>query len=98
MACRLASLNNVGTGSLSDCDNLLDTQDCHGYPQTVFMTGFLTRVTNPRGIQTMTSYQAFDAPSTDSPVRIEAPEVALTTITRDGFGKPLQVTRCGPGG
>jgi YD repeat-containing protein len=65
---------------------------------TEYLSGFQTRVTNPRGYPTTTSYQVFDAPGTDAPVRIDAPQGVVTTITRDGFGKPLQVTRSGPGG
>ncbi len=65
---------------------------------TNYLSGFQTMVTNPRGFKTTTSYQLFDAPSTDAPVRITAEEGVSTVITRDGFGKPLQVTRTGPGG
>lgn len=65
---------------------------------TEYLTGFLTQVTNPRGFKTTTSYQVFDSPSVDAPVRINAEEGVSTVITRDGFGKPLQITRSGPGG
>jgi len=65
---------------------------------TDYLPGFQTMVTNPRGFKTTTSYQLFDAPNMDSPVRITAEEGVSTVITRDGFGKPLQVTRSGPGG
>jgi hypothetical protein len=65
---------------------------------TEYPTGFQTRVTNPRSKVTTTSYQVFDAPSTDAPVRIDAPEGVTTVISRDAFGKPRQVTRSGPGG
>jgi hypothetical protein len=36
---------------------------------TKYLTGFQTRVTNPRGFQTTTSYQAFDTPNTDALLR-----------------------------
>ena len=62
-----------------------------------YLTGFQTRVTNPRGKSTTTSYQVLDAPSMDAPVRIDAPLGVTTVISRDLFGKPLQITRSGPG-
>jgi len=64
-----------------------------------YLTGFITRVTNPRGYVTETKYQLFDSPSTEAPVEIITakgqPEQQTTTIVRDGFGKPLSVTRSG---
>jgi hypothetical protein len=58
-------------------------------------------VTNPRGVVTVTQYQAFDAPSTDAPVSIisgEGTDVQqTTTIDRDVFGKPLSIIRNGDG-
>jgi len=64
---------------------------------TDYLSGFRTQVTNPRGKATITSYQVFDAPSTDAPVLIQAPQGQTTTITRDIFGAPLTITRSGPG-
>ncbi len=73
---------------------------------TEYLTGFKTRVTspggqptatNPNGYATTTSFQAYDVPSLELPVRIEAPEGVTTIISRDVFGKPLAVTRSGPG-
>jgi YD repeat-containing protein len=64
---------------------------------TEYLTGFRTRETNPRGLQTTTSYQAWGSPSIDKPVRIEAPQGVTTKITRDAYGKPVQITRSGPG-
>ncbi len=58
-----------------------------------YLTGFQTRVTNPRGYATTTSYQVFDSPDTSHPIQIASPESALTTISRDVFGKPLALTR-----
>lgn len=65
---------------------------------TEYLTGFRTRVTNPRGYQTTTAYQVFDVPSTDAPVSIASPGGVTTTIVRDVFGKPKSTTRSGPGG
>lgn len=64
--------------------------------RTDYLAGFQTRVTNPRGFATTTSFQAFDQPSTEVPVRIDAPEGVTTVIQRDPFGKPLAITRSGP--
>ncbi|MCY7297808.1 MAG: hypothetical protein LH616_01175, partial [Ilumatobacteraceae bacterium] len=64
---------------------------------TEYLTGFQSRVTNPRGFQTSTKYQVFDAPNSDAPVQIDAPQGVSTTIIRDTFGRPLSVTRSGPG-
>ncbi len=65
---------------------------------TEYLSGYQMRVTNPRGFQTTTSYQVFDAPNYDAPVNIAAPEGVTTAISRDVFGKPLQITRSGPSG
>ncbi|MEO7251844.1 MAG: RHS repeat domain-containing protein, partial [Arenimonas sp.] len=62
---------------------------------TEYLPGFQTRTTNPRGFQTVTSYQVFDSPDSSRPVLIQAPEGATTTIVRDSFGKPQQITRSG---
>ena len=64
-----------------------------------YLTGFITRVTNPRGYISETKYQLFDSPSTEAPVEIVTAkgqtEQQTTSIVRDGFGKPLSVTRSG---
>lgn len=68
---------------------------------TQYLPGFKTRVTNPRGYSSVTSYKAFGEPTTDMPVRIDALEGAQTVrteIARDDFGKPTEITRSGPGG
>jgi hypothetical protein len=65
---------------------------------TEYLSGLRVRTTNPRGYSTTTSYQAYDVPSYDLPILIQAPEGVTTTITRDVFGKPLTVTRSGPAG
>jgi YD repeat-containing protein len=69
---------------------------------TQYLAGFKTRVTLPKhqgtNVYTETTYQAWDQPTFDLPVRIDAPEGVSTTITRDVFGKPLEITRSGPDG
>lgn len=61
-----------------------------------YLPGYRTRVTNPRGFATTTSFQTFDEPSEEAPTRIEAPQGVTTVIARDAFGKPLSITRSGP--
>lgn len=60
-----------------------------------YLSGFETEVTDPRGYNTVTSYQAYGEPTTQWPVSITAPQGELTVIMRDAFGKPLSVTRTG---
>lgn len=52
-----------------------------------------TRVTDPRGKATVTGFHVFDKPDYGSPVWIQHPEGALTTISRNVFGKPLMIRR-----
>jgi YD repeat-containing protein len=94
----------------SPMDGVATTYDALGRPMTrtqaselgpletryEYLEGFVTRETNPRGFATSTHFQAFDTPSTEHPVRIEAPKGVLTLIDRDGFGKPKSITRSGP--
>ena len=60
---------------------------------TEYLSGFKTRNTNPRGLQTTTAYQAYDQPTTDMPVAITHPEGAYTDIVRDAHGKPSLLVR-----
>ncbi len=62
---------------------------------TSYLPGFRTQVSNPRGHSTTTSFQVFDAPSTEHPLTISLPEGVTTRIVRDSFGKPLSITRSG---
>lgn len=68
---------------------------------TTYLAGFKTQVKNPRGYKTTTSYLAYDEPTTDWPVNIQAADgvttEADTDIARDPFGKPLTITRHDPG-
>ncbi|MHC9086256.1 RHS repeat domain-containing protein [Luteimonas sp. RIT-PG2_3] len=75
-------------------------QDWEGAGQLTTTTSYLsnaagsyTLVTDPRGGQTRTWYQAFDQPSHDYPVTIWHPAGAYTHIDRDVFGKPKQLRR-----
>ncbi|SFV29103.1 RHS repeat-associated core domain-containing protein [Pseudoxanthomonas sp. YR558] len=60
---------------------------------TEYLAGFKTRVTNPRGHQSLTIYQVFDEPSFDAPAGIDHPEGASTEIYRDVFGKVTALRR-----
>ena len=60
---------------------------------TAYLPGFQTRVTDPKGNQTTTSYRTYDQPTTDWPVLIAHPEGAYTEITRDSFDMPTAITR-----
>jgi YD repeat-containing protein len=55
--------------------------------------GYNTLVTNPRSQQTRTWFQTFDAPNTERPSMISAPEGATTEIGRNVFGKPTSIRR-----
>lgn len=69
---------------------------------TAYQTGLKTRITNPNGFSTITSFLAFDEPMTDWPVDIDSadgmPEEIDTDIQRDIFGKPQSITRHNPSG
>ncbi|WP_205956747.1 RHS repeat domain-containing protein [Pseudoxanthomonas winnipegensis] len=60
---------------------------------TSYLSGGRVQVTNPRGQSTITSYMAYDQPTTEWPVKIESPESTVTEIARDIFGKPTAITR-----
>jgi RHS repeat-associated protein len=66
---------------------------------TAYLSGFKTRVTNPRGYKTLTEYLVWDEPSTDWPVKIvqaEGQAVQQTTeIARNALGNPTGLTRSG---
>ena len=66
---------------------------------TEYLTGFKTRVTNPRGQQTTTSYLIWDKPSTDLPLQIDYPLSTRTVIDRNLFlGRTDSLTRSNVGG
>ena len=72
------------------------TQDSELGPLTTItehLAGFQTRVTTPKGIQTLTRYLAWDQPSLDAPVHINQPGGLITEISRDIFGKPTRIMR-----
>ena len=61
---------------------------------TDYLSGLRTRVTNPRGKQTTTTFMAWDQPSYDLPILSEQPEGKVIQITRHPqFGWPLSMTQ-----
>lgn len=62
---------------------------------TAYLSGFKTAVTDPKGNVTTTAYMAFGQPTTDWPVRVDAPAGITQTVNRDAFGKPLSITQTG---
>ena len=60
-----------------------------------YLSGFETRVTNPRLQSTVTNFQTFSQPDTSAPILIEAPEGQTTIIARDVYGAPTVLNRQG---
>lgn len=63
---------------------------------TEHLPGFQTRVTNPRGFQTVIQYQAFDQPTTEFPngtTQFAGVNTSATEIHRDVFGKPIRIRK-----
>ncbi|HJU41066.1 MAG TPA: RHS repeat-associated core domain-containing protein [Tahibacter sp.] len=67
---------------------LLETDSVYDVP-------FTRIVTDPNDNVTTTTFQTFDAPSEDVPMKIVSPEGVTTTFSRDVFGKPLTMARSG---
>jgi RHS repeat-associated protein len=58
-----------------------------------YLTGFQNKVTDPRGKITISKFQIFDGPSSESPTAIQMPAGVFVDIDRDTFGKPKSITR-----
>lgn len=59
---------------------------------TEYLSGLQTRVTNPKGHQTVTSFMAWDTPTYDFPIASVQPENKVVEIARHPqFGWPLQL-------
>lgn len=98
----IAAYNSPASGTATTYDALgrptlvqANTELGVSSTQYAYLTGFQTRITDPRNYITTTSFQAYDQPSTDWPVQVSLPEGQTTTFTRDTWGKPLTVTRSG---
>lgn len=60
---------------------------------TQYLPGGLTRVTDPNQNVTDTYVEAYGSPDAGTPVLIESPEDITTAISRDVFGKPIELIR-----
>jgi RHS repeat-associated protein len=58
-----------------------------------WLPGFQLRVTDPKLNFTTTDFQAWSEPTTDFPVRVQAPEGQTTEWIRDIYGKPVRFMR-----
>lgn len=61
-----------------------------------YLAGFQRETINPRGFSTREQFQAWDTPDQSLPTRIDAPQGVSTLITRNVFGKPIEISRSGP--
>jgi hypothetical protein len=60
---------------------------------TAYLPNFQRSVTDARGHAAIASFLAWDTPSYEFPVLVDAPEEQRTTIIRDAFGKPVSIAR-----
>ncbi|MFA7542380.1 MAG: hypothetical protein WCZ02_09885, partial [Lysobacterales bacterium] len=60
-----------------------------------YLSGFQTRITNPRNHATLYSFQAFDQPDAAAATSIQQPLGITTTLSRDRWSKPTAMTRSG---
>ena len=63
---------------------------------TEYLTGFMTRVTNPRGYQTLTQYVVYDQADTSAPngiTRSAGVDTQAIEIERDTFGAPKRIAQ-----
>ncbi|WNH52265.1 wall associated protein [Stenotrophomonas oahuensis] len=105
------NLHQEGSANYTDAglQGIYTVSDLFGRPLTVqqdselgllttrneYLTGFQTRTTSPKGQKTTIRYMAFDKPDTGLPVFIDEPGGVITTIERDAYGKPLEISRSG---
>jgi YD repeat-containing protein len=54
---------------------------------TTYLSGARRKVTDPRGNETVTTFQVFDAPSYEQPLRVQAPEGVDQVIDRNVYGE-----------
>jgi YD repeat-containing protein len=67
------------------------------FTTTHYLSGARLSITDPRGAVTTSSFQVFDEPSFDRPIRVQAPEGVLQVIDRDVYGNPRRMTQSGGG-
>ncbi len=64
---------------------------------TQYLAGGAKTATDPKNNATTSWFQAFDQPSYDTVVKVQAPEGVVQTIQRDVYGNPLSITQGGAG-
>ncbi|OOG64721.1 hypothetical protein B0E46_04725 [Rhodanobacter sp. B04] len=62
---------------------------------TAYLSGASVQVTDPNNNVTTTSYQVFDTPSYNAPIKVQAPAGVTQTIARDLYGNPTAITQSG---
>ncbi len=63
---------------------------------TTYNSGNQIDFKNGRGYHTITTYQAFDTPSYDKPIKVQfANGITTTTVKRDSFGAPTEMKQTG---
>jgi len=60
---------------------------------TEYIGSLSTRVTNPRGLATITRFRAFGQPKYEQAITITQPENVVTEIQRDALDSPTAITR-----
>jgi RHS repeat-associated protein len=108
----LASINDTLAGTTTVYDTIGRVKEVKQDSElgvlttaTSYEAPFAVRVTNPRGIQSISQFQAFDVPTTEAPSKIieavglesqaEGEQQRTTLVTRDEFGKPNSLRRSG---
>ncbi|MBA0264915.1 RHS repeat protein [Stenotrophomonas maltophilia] len=91
---------NLTTGNWSEYDTLgrrtaaiQDSELGTLVTVTEYLPGARIRVTDARGKQTQTSFQAFDKPAYTAPIAIVKPTGVVLDIPRNVFGNPVSVTQ-----
>ena len=65
---------------------------------TAYSAGATRKVTDPKGNVTTTTYQVFDQPTYEAPIKVVAPAGVTQVIARDLYGQPTAITQSGPYG
>lgn len=81
------------TGTEADAEAPLTTVKTF----TTYTSGNQIDFENGRGYHTLTTYQAFDRPAYDKPIKVQfANGITTTKVTRDSFGAPTEMKQTGP--
>ncbi len=91
---------NIGTRTIYDALDRVIRVELDAESNTIltttteYLSGLKTKVTNPKGFSTTTSFMAWDEPIYDFPILSEQPESKVIQIGRHPqFGWPLQLTQ-----